>query len=47
MDYRGYRNEGVLPSVYLEDHHDAIVTRRLSHLQVLKTKRTRSMHLKS
>ena len=27
MDYRGYRNEGVLPSVYLEGHHDAIISK--------------------
>lgn len=48
MDYRGYRNEGVLPSVYMEDHHDAIVTReqfeRCNIILELKKKSTPSQY---
>lgn len=48
MDSRGYRNEGVLPSVYLEDHHDAIVTReqfeRCNIILELKKKSTSSQY---
>lgn len=27
MEYRGYRNDGVLPSKYLKDHHEPIISR--------------------
>ncbi len=27
LDYRTYRNKGVLPSVYIKDHHPAIISR--------------------
>ena len=48
MDYRGYRNEGVLPSVYLEGHHDAIITKeqyeRCNIILELKKKSTPSQY---
>lgn len=28
LDHRSYRNKGVLPSIYLKDHHEAIISRQ-------------------
>lgn len=48
MDYRSYKNDGVLPSVYVEGHHDAIVGRaqfeRCNVILELKKKSTPSQY---
>nr|MBQ4458420.1 recombinase family protein [Clostridia bacterium] len=48
MDYRGYRNEGVLPSKYLKNHHEPIISRkqfeRCNIILELKKKSTPSQY---
>ena len=48
MDYRGYRNDGVLPSKVLRDHHEPIVPRkqfdRCNVILELKKKTTSSQY---